>query len=293
MVTNLLNDFTAQQYFRDNNSEVTSFDHYYKGCHELGSVVESCVKMTRRLLSGSFGKNVLEIREFEFVVAHCNHLVNRRPVAFKESLRDCNVNSVPQQITPEMLIHGRELISANMIPALEPIPQDEYNPGNSDEFVTDVRDSYCKLRTVREKLVELYNNEFVVHLIHQATNDAQRYTPVSHDNLDIGDLVLIKEDNCKPANYPMGRIQSVLKNDLGELTGAKILKGSTREVVKRHASVLIPLLKMSECNSSSFPQDEPTVAAAPVHAALEYRNSRPLRAAAVNSSRRTREMLQL
>ena len=40
----------------------------------------------------------------------------------------------------------------------------------------------------------------------------------------------------------MGRVLSVEKNSLGEVTAARIRKGDTREIVYRHSTTLIPLL---------------------------------------------------
>ena len=40
----------------------------------------------------------------------------------------------------------------------------------------------------------------------------------------------------------MGRVVDVVINSNNEVTGAKILKGATREIVKRHVTTIIPLL---------------------------------------------------
>ena len=51
------------------------------------------------------------------------------------------------------------------------------------------------------------------------------------------------EKYTKKYHYPMGRVKRVEINSLGETTAAYVLKGSTKEVVYRHASSLIILLK--------------------------------------------------
>ena len=66
VVGNLLSDPEALSYFRENGESCISFQQYYKGCNKLGSLVESCVKLTKRLLSGAIKNNVLDLREFEF-----------------------------------------------------------------------------------------------------------------------------------------------------------------------------------------------------------------------------------
>ena len=48
-----------------------------------------------------------------------------------------------------------------------------------------------------------------------------------------------------------------MTNDLGEITGAIVKKGRTNEIVKRHSSILIPLLESNtkhvENDHSKFP----------------------------------------
>lgn len=285
-ISNFLDDSNVRSYFKENNAEVTTFEQYYKGCSKLGSLVESCVKMTKRLLAGSIKLNVLNVRDFEFFVAQTVHLVNRRPVAFRDSLRDCDGGELPEIITPELLIHGHNLLSANVIPSLQSVSETNGDPDFQLDPDDRIKRSFTKLCKVRANLIELYNSEFLVNLIGQATNNKSRYKPVSHAALRVGDVVLLKEQFTKPTNYPMGIIKELNINDLGEVTGATVLKGSTREIVKRHSSVIIPLLtnnEMSNSNTSFADTSEDTETTEPV--------PRRTRLAAVESARKTREML--
>ena len=79
----------------------------------------------------------------------------------------------------------------------------------SHDPVSHIKDSYLKLRKVRSNLIDLYNSEFLAQLVHQATNNKSRYKPVSHQKLQIGDIVLLKEPLHKPANFPMGIVREV------------------------------------------------------------------------------------
>ena len=76
----------------------------------------------------------------------------------------------------------------------------------------------------------------------QSKDKKSRYRPVDHKPLKVGDIVFIKEPLLKPANSPMGIVKDVQVNSLGEVMGATILKGKTREVTKGHVSNLILLL---------------------------------------------------
>lgn len=218
--------------------------------------MEACVKITKRLLSGSIKNNVLTQREFEFITEQAVHMVNRRPVAFRDSLRDCQSDVLPEPITPELLIHGYNLLSLNVMPCIQYVGDDHFDPGLSFDGLNAIKDTYAKLRKVRTNLIKIYNGEFVVQLMGQATNEKSRYKPVTHDRLEVGDVVLLKELHCKPTNYPMGLVKEVQTNDLGETTCASVLKGATGEIVKRHASVLIPLLKLREQNNDTLSSAE-------------------------------------
>lgn len=289
--TNIISDFIsdpeAKQYLQENGIQCVEFYQYFKGCPKLGSLVESCVKLVKRLIHGSIGNSVLEYLDFEFIIFQTIHLVNRRPIAFKDSLRDCNLNEeIPAPITPEILLKGYELISLNIIPDLTPINLDptwspELNP------VGHIKDSYAKLRKARSKLIDIYNSEFLSQLISQATDSKSRYKPVSHKGLQVGDIVLLKEALLKPASYPMGIVKKLQVNSINEVTGATILKGN-KEIVERHASSIIPLLTVNEYspNHTGIP-DSPLV----------FQNSKTKndkghmkRKAAIESEQRTRSI---
>ena len=253
VITDFLNDHKVQNYFKENDAKLIKFEQYFKGCNKLGGLVETCVKSTKRLIYGAIRKNVLNLRDFEFIIEQTKHLINRRPIAFQEGLRDDLNNPVPDPITPEMLIHGRSLLSLNLIPDLQDVPLDlDWIPSN--DSVGAVVDSYKKLRNVRTRLNDLYHSEFLSHLVSQATDSKTRYKPVNHKRLSVGDVVLLKEPNTKPSNYPMGIVKSVVINDLGEVTGAAILKGRSREIVKRHVTSLIPLLSSDQPDQSASDQ---------------------------------------
>lgn len=89
--------------------------------------MENCVKLVKRILYGSIGSLILDYFDFEFLMQQPNHLVNRRPVAFKNSLRDNSAGcEMPSAITPGLLLKWYELVSANLIPGLH--PRDHLDP---------------------------------------------------------------------------------------------------------------------------------------------------------------------
>ena len=283
IIKNFLSDHQTQLYFEENNVRPLTFQQYFKGCSKLGSLVEVCVKMVKRLLFGSIKNNVLSYADFEYLVCHTVHLANRRPIAFKEALREGNVEGVPEPITPEQIIKGYELTSLNLIPALQYVPDDpewhaDLNPSQH------IKDEYAKLRKVRGTLIEKYHSEFLGTLVAQAIDKKDRYSPVVQQNIKVGDLVLLKEVHTKPNNYPMGMIKKIEVNSNNEVTGAVVLKGKTRETVQRHVSTLIPLLQAEPV--SEFLPDNSNI-----NDSIEAGSTRVRRKAAIASEQRTRHLL--
>ncbi|XP_068229328.1 uncharacterized protein [Palaemon carinicauda] len=88
IIHNFISDHETRLYFEENNVKPLTFQQYFKDC------------------------------KFEFVIEHTKHQVNKRPIAFKNGLREANVNDIPEPITPEKLIRGYDTLSLNLIPSL-------------------------------------------------------------------------------------------------------------------------------------------------------------------------------
>ena len=241
IIKDSLNSVDTKLFLEEKGTKHLTFHHYYKGCSSLGSLVESCVKLTKRLIYGAIKSNILDAVEFDIIVAQTVHLVNKRPIAFKESLREtgCLSPSIPAPITPEVLLCGYELVSVNILPNGSSQRDPEWKP---DIKLTDyIKTNFAKLNKVRKSLSDIYQNEFLSQLVVQATDNKNRYKPKKHVKLGTGDLVLLKENHTKAIDYPMAIVKEVSTNSLGEVTGATVIKGN-REVVKRHSSSLILLM---------------------------------------------------
>ena len=278
IITDHLSTQETVAYLSENGIKTLEFSQYAKGCNKLGSLVEICVKLVKRLIFGSMKRNILSYSDFEFMVSEVNHLVNRRPICFKDALRDGSTkNEIPVALTPEIIIHGHELVSVNIIPELE--QGDEWQSGRCPSVM------FQKLTEIRDSLHEIYSTEFLPKLIDQATCVTDRYAPVKHDKLSVGDIVIMKESMTKRANMPLAIVKQVTTNDQGEVVSVKLLKGATRETVNRHVSSVIPVL-----NVDKFPDACNTSASSPRRCNVPKKN--PKRAAAeacVSKCRKLRE----
>ncbi|XP_068207532.1 uncharacterized protein [Palaemon carinicauda] len=242
IIGTFLYDFETHVFFEENDIKPLKFEHYAKGNSSLGSLVESCVKMVKKLIFNSIRNTVLDYQDFYFLICQTVHLINKRPIAFKDSLREACIDIVENPITPECLLKGYDLVSVNIIPELQNSSSYDTNwvPGSS--AIDDVKDNYYKLRQARNRLVEAYHSEFFVTPINQAVDKRDRYRPVNHKTLAVGDIVLLKEDASKPSTYPLGIVKKTEVNHLGEVKAARMLKGKSREVLYRTTDSLILLL---------------------------------------------------
>ena len=215
----------------------------------LGSLVEICVKQTKMLIQKSIRSLVLDYFQFELLVSHTISLLNKRPIAFTSSLRSLPSEEVPIPITPDMIIRGYDTCVLNVIPELH----EEIDEDHSVDYScsSNIRNQYESLVKAKSRLNEIYHSEFLNTLIVQAIDKNDRYKPVPHDLIKKGDIVLLVEKHSKRYMFPMGRVVSTEVNELGEVTAAVILKGSTRERVYRHSSSLIRLISQEGFESPS------------------------------------------
>ena len=242
IIETFLNDSKTIKQLSDKGMRPIHFDQYPPGDSALGSLVEVCVKLVKKLVNTSLGKKVLTYREFELLIAHAKQLVNKRPIAFKESLRNCDVNlSMPEIITPEKLIFGNEINMGNVIPNLQPIP--DLDPDWAADVVSNIRDEYKQLRETKHRLYKTYKDEFLNTLVKQAVNKKDRYKQITHVPLQVNDIVLIKDPMCKVYNCPLARVIKINTNNIGEVTSVLLKKGCNNEVVRRQVTSLVPMLR--------------------------------------------------
>lgn len=282
IILDFIKDKDTQTYFAENGMKSMEFAQYPRGCSELGGIVESCVKLTKRLIYGAIKTNVLDYFDFHFLVQQVAHLLNRRPLTFKESLLDSAINELPSPITAEVLLKGHELVSINLIPELTMDLDEEYVPLGTGKHV---EDSFRKLSLCRQNLIELYNSNFLTNLFDQGCNLKNRFIPNNHQQLKIGDIILLREPLLKPSNYPLAVITDLVINDIDEVTAVVCLKGSSRELVRRHVTSIIPYL------SRQF-NDSPNLENSSVDVSPKgfCNNQRPMRSAAVKCKAKLKEI---
>ena len=252
-----LSDPEVNEFLESHNIKKIDFEPYPANASKLGGLVESLVKETKKLIRKSIQNNVLNYHDFDFLVQEAKMLINKRGIAFQNSLNDLNNDlAAIAPLTPELILRGYEVPCVNILPQL----QNDFNLNQGDnawEISDEILENnsqqifkrYEKLRRVKKNLEKLYQDEFIANLIKQATDRKDRYSKQSHKILKVGDLVSIKMPNTKPFDFPLGIVVRVEMNDLNEVVSAEIRKAN-KEVIRRHADDIIFL------SNTSFQENE-------------------------------------
>ena len=211
----LFQNETSKLFFEERNIKWKNWQ-YPTGRHQLGGLIENIVLQARRLINAAIGRKKTNVFDFQLVIAQTVALLNKRPISLKDSLR--SEEDLDLHITPEMLLYGRELPMVNFF-----LTQDEEkDPTYKDQ---DVFADKKKLVTSMTKLKESYDSQFLQNLLVQSTNKDNFYVPNTHTPLEVGDIVLIKQDLLKAVDYPLALVVECMRNDLGEITSVKLKKG--------------------------------------------------------------------
>ena len=251
-VRSMLQSPEIETFLTDKNITLLMHTPYPANASFLGSCVESLVKEIKHILYASIGKRLLSSREFELCVAETKHLVNKRPIVLKEILSSNQVNDeIPFAITPELLIKGYVVPSLNILPhnSSDELEDQDWSPNNSSKLF----DSYKHLSAVRNNIANLYDDFFLKDLEMKATNAPNRYKKYSQADLKLNDVVSIKTKLLKPFHYPVGTVESIEKNSLGEINAISVRK-SNGEIIRRHPCDIVPLLSFPNSDTLDSPE---------------------------------------
>ncbi|XP_075168994.1 uncharacterized protein LOC142241135 isoform X1 [Haematobia irritans] len=147
----------------------------------FGGLWESAVKKAKYYLRRAIGTHILTFDELHTVTCQAEAIINSRPLT--------PISSDPNDLhplTPAHFLVGRPLTT---------IPE----PSQINENPSSLK-RYHILRWIHQTFWDRWRNEYL-NTIQQKTKWAG-----SRQNLQLNDLVLIKEDTSPPLKWPMGRI---------------------------------------------------------------------------------------
>ena len=256
VINSMISNSEVEKFLLENSIEGIDISQYPTGKNSLGSLVESMVKCAKRMLNGLVGKQVMDVFDFILLLEQAVCIINKRPICFKDDLRENSTqNELLTPITPECILRGHDLTTINILPSREVDMDAEWLPEKDSEMF--IKDNLAKLNQNRQKLADIYQDEFLGELMHLATNKKGRYTKVKHVKLEVGDICLIKEPMQKAVNFPMGIVTAVTTNSIGEVTDVVLRKGN-KEKIRRHVNSVVFLLK-GDPSVIKETQDKPNI----------------------------------
>ena len=272
-VQKVLEEIEVRNFLTEHNVKKLNFSTYPPHASYLGGVVESLVKQVKNLLFVSMGKTVLTFDKFWLLVCECRMLVNKRPIAFKNAVNGNSGDSTISSLTPELLLKAYDVPCVSVIPysvgeGLNDVYEPDINVTDSNLF-----NRFEELRKVKNKLSEVYTDEFLANLRYQSLNKPNRYCHKDHIKLKEGDIVCIKTQMSKPYNYPCAVVTAIEANDLDEVVHVSVRK-SNGEIVRRHVSDIIFLQSGDNPTQSAVVREEVSDDTVPPRAAAIASRSR-------------------
>lgn len=188
-----------------------------------GGLWEAAVKSLKYHLRRILGGTTLTYEEMTTVTQQIEACLNSRPI--------CVINDKSEYLTPAHFLTGRELLTA---------PTEEVNtPGTMTQ-----RWQYAQ--KLNKHIWQAWSKHYLLNL-------QQRYKwKHTENNLELGNIVLIKDDNLGPNQWPMAKIVDVHQGK-DNLTRVVTVQKSDRSQVKRPIQKLI-LLPTSDELKTTLPE---------------------------------------
>ena len=264
-----------------------------------GGVYERMVRSTKRCLKKVLRNASLSYEELETVIYEVECVINSRPLTYIDT------DGCEEPVTPNHLMFGHNLHLANNEPSA--IDSGDSKISSKRRFL------------YRQKLLRDFQARWTREYL--ATLRERHRIPKTNTyrEANVGDVVLVGDDAPR-LSWRMGRIEGLIESRDGICRGARVKLSKTRNVVSRPLNVLYPLeesvsvdksiegarenvVKVVESESESgggvSNKEEYKAAPQPSEPKLDDNSevdiepqSRPRRAAAINSDNRRRLLKQ-
>ena len=155
-------------------------------------------------------------------------ILNSRPLGFVYD------NDYEDILTPNHLLFGRKLYTSN-----------ETQQSNiMDEFDSTKR--YNHLNMLLSHFWSRWKNEYVTSLreFQKKYKQSNKLTP------NINDIVIVYEEKQPRNKWKLGRIDSLIKGTDGQIRGANVMMGKTKNLISRPVNKLYPI-EFANCDKPS------------------------------------------
>lgn len=190
----------------------------------FNGLMEACVKSAKFHLLRILGTAHLTFEELSSLFAQIESILNSRPL--------CPLSSSPSDLYP--LTPGHFLIGR----PLQALPSPCLQAANANRL-----DRFRRLEQVRQHFWKRWSHEYIAELQMRA-----KWRVKSGEALEIGDLVILKEDNTPPLYWRLGRIEGLFPGSDGVTRVADIY--TARGTVRRALNRICLLPKPNEENKA-------------------------------------------
>lgn len=194
-------------------SENTNWHFIPPGAPHFGGIWEAAVKSMKHHLKRVIGDQMLTFEELTTVLYQIEACLNSRPITPLS-----NDPSEIEALTPGHFLIGRPLIA------------------NPQSDISELK--CCSRWQLLTKMVQQFWKRWSTEYLSTLQHRPKWMT--KEQNLKIGDLVLIKEDNYPPLKWSMGRIIETHPGK-DDIVRAVTLRGPNGSILKRAISKLCPL----------------------------------------------------
>ena len=226
-----------------------------------GGFFERMVRCVKRCLKKVLGKASLTFAELLTVVVEIEGTLNSRPLTFAYDEVGYEV------LTPSHLMFGRRLIS---------MPDDIIADDSEDESDCGKRFKY--LTKKKEHFWNRWRREYLVDL-----REFHKGKGGQGDIVEIGDVVVVHEDNVKRSNWKMAEVVELIKGRDEQVRGAKVRMIRNKKVVYLRR----PIQKLYPCEVKNDVSEEEKAKEGNGEMAI----GRPKRAAAIDAVWKTKNMV--
>ncbi|KAI8430326.1 hypothetical protein MSG28_000632 [Choristoneura fumiferana] len=185
----------------------------------MGGIYESAIKLCKNLLKRQLGNLKMHYEQLNTILIQIEGILNSRPL--------CALSDMPNDLT--CLTPGHFLIGNSIVDVPEP-------------RLLDVQDNRLNKYQLICKLKQQFWNQWSKQYLCELQNRAKWYN--ANKNIEVSDLVIIKEDNLPPSYWCLARVLKVYRNTSDNLVRSVLLKTANGEYHRPISKlVLLPLNK--------------------------------------------------
>ena len=197
----------------------------------FGGLWEAAVKSMKRHLRRVVGTQILQLDEFQTIMAQIEAVLNSRPL--------CALSNDPND--PIALTPAHFLIGDNMLSM----------PSGSTRSITMTK-RYKLMKKIQDDFWNFWKRDYLTEL------QVRKKWFQNGPEISVGDLVLLAEDNQPPLHWKTGRVTEVYEGNDNVVRVCKVKTPTTtviRPVVKLRKLPVEPLVNTGQSGSTSVPQN--------------------------------------